>query len=219
MENYYEILEVDVKASKEVIDKAFRVLAKRYHPDTQPDDKKEWAEEMFKKINEAYEVLSDEEARKNYDIELDYDKNSAIQAICAKNEHLERLVKKLQDELSYLKSHPSNSTSESNIHQNYARPQNTNAYEYQHQNPRTQNFNAYYSRPVQPEETVYYETQVPYSRNRLKDLLAFIITILCIIGIGFLLWKIPFTQQFLVKLYEDNPPIKVIVDFFLNLFS
>lgn len=36
MKNYYKILEVDVKASKEIIDKAFKILAKRYHPDTQP---------------------------------------------------------------------------------------------------------------------------------------------------------------------------------------
>ena len=81
MENYYEILEVDVHASKEVIDKAFKVLAKRYHPDTQSEDKKTWAEEKFKKINEAYEVLSNPESRKKYDIELNYDKNSAVQAI------------------------------------------------------------------------------------------------------------------------------------------
>ena len=49
--NYYEILQVDKKASKEVIDKAFRVLAKKYHPDSQPEDKKQWAEDNFKKLN------------------------------------------------------------------------------------------------------------------------------------------------------------------------
>lgn len=109
MENYYELLEVDVKASKEIIDKAFKVLAKRYHPDTQPEDKKAWAEEMFKKINEAYEVLSNPEAREKYDIELDYDKNSAIQALCAKNEHLQKLVEELENELKQVKSHTTNS--------------------------------------------------------------------------------------------------------------
>ena len=40
MKNYYEILEVDIHASSEVIDKAFKVLAKKYHPDTQEDNKK-----------------------------------------------------------------------------------------------------------------------------------------------------------------------------------
>lgn len=105
MKNYYEILEVDVKASKEIIDKAYKVLAKKYHPDTQSEDKKEWAEAKFKEINEAYEVLSNEDARKDYDIELDYDKNSVVEAILAKNKHLQHLVEELQNELNYLKSH------------------------------------------------------------------------------------------------------------------
>ena len=51
MENYYEILEVSPNASKEIIDKAYRTLAKKYHPDANPEDKKKWAEEKFKKIS------------------------------------------------------------------------------------------------------------------------------------------------------------------------
>lgn len=119
MKNYYELLEVDVKVSKEMLDKAFKLLAKRYHPDTQPEDKKDWAEEKFKEINEAYEVLSDEDSRKKYDEELDYEKNSAIEAICVKNQHLERLVKELQNELSYIKSHAPTNNIEHDLENNY----------------------------------------------------------------------------------------------------
>lgn len=118
MKNYYEILEVDVKASKEMIDRAFKLLAKRYHPDTKPDDEKALAEENFKQINEAYEVLSDDDARKKYDVELDYEKNSAVEAICAKNQHLERLVEELQNELSYIKSHTPTNNIEHNLENN-----------------------------------------------------------------------------------------------------
>lgn len=63
--DYYKILGIEKKASAEDIRKAFRKLAKKYHPDRNPGDKK--AEEKFKEINEANEVLSDPEKRKKYD--------------------------------------------------------------------------------------------------------------------------------------------------------
>lgn len=55
--DYYEVLGVPRGSSAEDIKKAFRTLAKKYHPDASPNNKE--AEEKFKEINEAYEVLSD----------------------------------------------------------------------------------------------------------------------------------------------------------------
>ena len=63
--NYYEILGIPTDASAEEIKKAFRRLARRYHPDVNPGDKT--AEEKFKDINEAHEVLSDPSKRSQYD--------------------------------------------------------------------------------------------------------------------------------------------------------
>ncbi len=63
--DYYKILGVDKKASAADIKKAYRKLAVKYHPDKNPDDKV--AEEKFKELNEAYEVLGDDEKRKKYD--------------------------------------------------------------------------------------------------------------------------------------------------------
>jgi DnaJ-class molecular chaperone len=63
--DYYKILGVAKGASAEEIKKAFRKLARKYHPDVNPGDKK--AEEKFKEINEAYEVLSDTDKRRKYD--------------------------------------------------------------------------------------------------------------------------------------------------------
>ena len=63
--DYYEVLEVTRTSDKESIKKSYRKLALKYHPDRNPDDKD--AEERFKLINEAYEVLSDENKRAIYD--------------------------------------------------------------------------------------------------------------------------------------------------------
>ena len=68
MENLYEVLEVSKNASKEVIEKAYKVLAKRYHPDVA--NNKEFANKMMVKINEAYSILSNEQKRKEYDTML-----------------------------------------------------------------------------------------------------------------------------------------------------
>src|ERR1044072_1909576 len=63
--DYYEVLGVARSASEADIKKAFRKLAREYHPDVAKDKKK--AEEKFKEINEAYEVLGDPAKRKKYD--------------------------------------------------------------------------------------------------------------------------------------------------------
>ncbi len=63
--DYYEVLGVDKEASQSEIKSAYRKLAKKYHPDMNRDDKN--AEAKFKEVNEAYEVLGDEEKRKKYD--------------------------------------------------------------------------------------------------------------------------------------------------------
>lgn len=63
--DYYKILDVDKNATQDEIRKAFRKLAVKYHPDKNPGDKA--AEEKFKSVNEANEVLSDPDKRKKYD--------------------------------------------------------------------------------------------------------------------------------------------------------
>ena len=62
-EDYYKELGIDKSATSDDIKKAYRKLALKYHPDRNPSDKKK-AEERFKKISEAYAVLSDQKKKK-----------------------------------------------------------------------------------------------------------------------------------------------------------
>ena len=65
VENYYEILGVSNTADQKAIRAAYKRLAMKYHPDRNPQDLQ--AEEMFKKVNEAYHTLSDPLKKLNYD--------------------------------------------------------------------------------------------------------------------------------------------------------
>ena len=78
--SYYDILEVSVNASKEVIKNAYRALSKKYHPDRNKENAS-FAEEKLKEINMAYETLIDDEKRLQYDYDNGFkiDPNAIIE--------------------------------------------------------------------------------------------------------------------------------------------
>lgn len=75
MKNYYDLLEVTPKASTEVIEKAYKVLVKKYHPDLYQGEERIYAEGKIKELNEAYKVLSSSFLREQYDLELEKEKS------------------------------------------------------------------------------------------------------------------------------------------------
>ena len=102
--NYYEILEVKKNASQEINEKAYKTLVKKYHPDLQQDENKNKYEEKIKKINEAYDILSDPEKRKKYDLNL---KNTEISindynSLYQENINLKNNLNILKEKLNYL---------------------------------------------------------------------------------------------------------------------
>lgn len=146
MKNYYDELEISKNASKEVIEKVYKVLAKKYHPDTTKEIDKIAAEEKFKIISEAYEILSNDEKRKKYDLELQQSNPTVSYedylGIVKERDSLNFSLNSLKHELNQLKnsnainSIPYNQTS-NNFNTAYS---NNNATNYQNpiQNQSTQ---------------------------------------------------------------------------------
>lgn len=67
------MLQVDRSASYEVIEKAYKALSMKHHPDRQPADRRSWATDRMRELNEAYTILSDPDLRARYDLTLRYE--------------------------------------------------------------------------------------------------------------------------------------------------
>ena len=139
MKDYYQILEVNKSASPETISKVYKFLAKKYHPDANPDNSQE-AEEKFKQISEAYEILSNEEKRKKYDEELeDYESTSSQGTVSIEDfMKLSNYCKQLENELKQYSGTETSSNASSNYY-------NSQQPEYQ------SNFNNEYNSQAQEE--------------------------------------------------------------------
>lgn len=216
-ENYYEILEINKNASPEIIEKAYKTLVKKYHPDLQENNLKIEYEEKIKKINEAYEILSNTEKRKNYDLFLNNTEISENDYNNLINENIN-----LKNEINYLKN-------------NYNKINNTQNDNYKSQiNNQNNNYNASINKDIINEKInhavnqAYYDAYIQNLKSRgykirykktFKDFLALIITIFIIIFTIFILLHIPFTKNYLINLYNENPVLRFLVDLFLNIFK
>lgn len=199
-QNYYDILEVNKNASPEIIEKAYKTLVKKYHPDLQENDLKIKYEEKIKKINEAYSILSDSEKRKNYDLFL---KNNEVSIDDYNKLYQENII--LKKEINYLK----NNYKQNNINNNL------NNINYYIENIRKNNYEKYNTEKNKEnnskiENEIY---EINYKRI-LKNILALIITIFIIFIISSILWHIPFTKNYLINLYEKNTILKSFISIF-----
>lgn len=206
MINFYELLEVSEKASPEVIDKAYRVLAKKYHPDLQQQSDKKQAEGKMKQINEAYEVLSNEQKRKEYDEKLEQ----------------ERRVKQQQEQrnANVINTQDSERTSYSNENVGFRPPprqqkeDNFNGYVSKEQRKIKKRIEQEYTRKYEEAYDNYlrslgYTVKERWTWERVKRLA---ITLIAVIIAIIFIWFFPPTHKILVELYENNPVIKALVD-------
>ena len=216
--NYYDILQINQNASPEIIEKAYKTLAKKYHPDLQEESNKKEAEEILKEINEAYEILSNPDKKALYDQNL---KNETIS-----QEDYEKMYvqnEELKEELNNLKNNTPN-TQYSNINQENFEAIKKEEQELEYKRRQLQ----YQEQIEQARQKAYHDAYIQDLKNRgyrikykksIKDYLKGIISIIIVIIILILLWHVPFIQNFFMNLYENNESIHYAVDFFTNLFN
>ncbi len=181
MKNYYEILEVNKHASGEIIEKAYKVLIKKYHPDLYTEEDKLYAEQKTKDINEAYKVLSDSFLREQYDIEMQ------------KEEMTNYMQKQQQIDKKQTNKNYMNKQKQSVESDTYDKQQKANNY-------KVGSF----------KNIVKILKDIWKNRKKLKDLekidvFALVLTIIILIILGIILWFIPFTNGWMRQLLFENP--------------
>lgn len=194
MLNLYEILEVSEKASKEVIDKAYHVLAKKYHPDLQQGEAKQKAEEKMKQINAAYEILGNDEKRKEYDAKLEE----------KRLEERQISEQRKQEEIQYKQEQKQQTINEED-------------YEYNNAKKLQEEMNRAYANAYNNYlRSLGYKVREPWTFKKFINLLK----VLGILAIAILIiWIFPPTHKMLVDLYTNNNVIKAIINVLGNIIQ
>lgn len=198
MKDYYGILEVNEKASQEIIEKAYKTLVKKYHPDLYSSVEKREAERKLKDINEAYNILSDSFLRSQYDLELQRERSRAQTSRNISKENIQ--------------NHQQNTTQKRNekVSGNQRKKKKTGYV------PNKSNVGTIFGL-VDLVKDLW--SNKPEKRERKKmnqtDWLAVGLTIVALVIIGVILWFIPFTNDWMRQLLFENP----IFNFIGGLFS
>lgn len=213
----YEILQVSENASEEIIEKAYKVLAKKYHPDLQQEEDKKNAEAMMKKINEAYEILGNKEKRAEYDNQL-------------------QAERKQEEANTYTTDKQKANNNYTNINYNTNVVNNKN----QNNNLDYEAEQLKYEKKLQQEElkqrkkmqedlnkeyenayynylrSLGYKVKHKWTKENFIDL----IIVLAIMAIIFvILWFIPVTHDWMVNFYEENVILRSIIDIIVAIVT
>lgn len=203
MKTHYDILEVSKYASDEVIKRAYKVLAKKYHPDLQEESKKQEAEEMMKKINESYAILTDPIKKEKYDKSLEF----------------------FEEKQNFNKTNSNNSTKTNNSNEatKYNVVTTNPSYEemlYRQELEKqviksqqeiinrqieieNQMINAYYDRL----RAMGYTIKEPFS---FKEFMRKVMSYFILYLIVFLMFRIPFVNDYFKQLELENPLFKIL---------
>ena len=192
MKNYYEILEVDKNASEEVIEKAYKTLAKKYHPDLQNNSN---CQDKMRQINEAYEILSNDFKRREYDEKI---KRQSVSI-----EEYNRIIQ----ENNRLKKDLKRVVNQREMSQNQGRLEEMSI---------MQRYYEQIKKATNQPQMRYERKKTKISLEKIKKI---VIYIAILIGIGLVLAIVPFTRKFFINLYNNNVIIKLLVDTIVETFS
>lgn len=196
MKDYYAILEINENASRETIDKVYKLLVKKYHPDLQDASKKAEYENQMKEINEAYDVLTNREKRETYDLELkEYRMNKIMEEIRAKQEQ-EYASQQQMQQIVY------------DDNNGYAQQTMHSSFEVSDEEIRRQ-AQVYYDELYR--QYLYYNGYIKEDfKTVAKRYIAVILTILILVGILYALYKIPYFNEMLRDIINSNEILKAI---------
>lgn len=199
MKNYYEILEVNEHASQEIIEKAYKILVKKYHPDLYTGEERVYAEQKVRELNEAYQVLSDDFLKSQYDLEL----------------------KKTKDENRYEFKYGTNNrtenkrtTSRNDMDKNENSSKSAMNFKWKNKENGSKNKNnvgtigSMVGILKELIKVVPHKGELKREKSKEEsklDLVAFGLTIVCLIIIGIILWFVPFTNGWMRQLIFENP--------------
>ena len=192
MKNYYEILEVDKNASEEVIEKAYKTLAKKYHPDLQNNSN---CQDKMRQINEAYEILSNDFKRREYDEKI---KRQSVSI-----EEYNRIIQ----ENNRLKKDLKRVANQREMSQNQERLEEMSIIQ------------RYYEQIKKATKQPHMRYERKKTKISLEKIKKIVIYIAILIGIGLVLAIVPFTRKFFINLYNNNVIIKLLVDTIVETFS
>ena len=161
-------------------------------------------EQKLKKINEAYETLSNPEKKKIYDDNLKSTKNEELQEIYEENQNLRNEINNLKNNLTHTQTTYTNTTENINPNNQYYENNYTNI----------GNDNQYYYTENQGNYTLQ---NMKYKLKRFfKNVFTSLIAIIVIILLFYLLWHVPFINKYLSDLYYNNPIVQYIKNLFIK---
>ena len=216
--DYYSILQINRNASPEIIEKAYKTLVKKYHPDLQQtEESKKKSEEILKDINEAYNVLSNKTKKQEYDKTL-YDNTISkyeFDRLYEQNQILKNKINILQN--NYNINHLSNSNID---RKNFSYANHSKKVD---ELAKQKHASKLKKEIEQAKRQAYYDAYIQDLKNRgytikykktFKDYIRYFITIIVIILVFFILWQIPFIHDYITDLFESNELLKFIKEIF-----